>query len=222
MKKSSIITLTKALLGDGFINLEVTDAQLSAYADLSIALAADYSSVVQYHTFSIPVGSFADLSILGKNVVVTNVFPKNLSLGLGDEYFFSSISINGTISIERYASIVNYRSTVDSLTGRSFRQVGNQLFVDNFTGEIVTVEYLSEYHYNPTDSDPDVALDIWAINWVVRYCVALVSHQLGRIRGKLTVNSELWSNDAESLLGSVNIPELMEELYTHGKLQVSR
>lgn len=225
MTNDQMIKQLKMQLGYPAVDLEMTDEQFSSCIECALLMAKDHIYVRRYKSYGLsrpdnrvvmPAFTYSvDLSELQFDII-TNVYPTTMvSPYLYDSMYLLNYATSGVPA--SLALAINMRSNVEALVNRSWKVIDKTLYVDKFYGG-VTVEFV------PTVIGLEDVDDAYWIGWISRYALALSKEILGRIRGKMVIESNPFRTDAESLIseGTSEKAALIEEISNRGFLDITR
>lgn len=210
MNIGEAIDYVKLLLGGRHINLEIEDTDIEVILNSAVAKLTsfvDLTDIKEVPALDVQEFEATDVIRVYNNRNVT--LGTDLEIDLFSTYLFAnrdvfSTSIKDSIIYRGYSSMAN-----DSIL-RSFKYIGNKLYLYNYTG-LVTVEYIPKNISFET-------LGTKYQDWVIRYSKVLCKEVLGRIRSKYKSSSSPFELDGDTLLNELENEkqQLLEEISNEG------
>ena len=198
MTKDDILNSIKYSLGYPRIDIEIEDDVIESFIDVSISKISDYADTTKFIT--LPALSCQDFK-LG---TVINIYNNDDTLTLNSSFDDSSNYMFDETKVTLYSTGGNFRYRKQSILQqasqnlnmsvkpKSFKQVGNKLYIYNLQGE-VAVEYIPK-DFKLEYFEPSL------VEWVRKYSLALCKESIGRIRSKYRSNSGPFEMDGDTLV----------------------
>lgn len=218
----TIDELTKKIknrLGYPAIDIELSDEQIALCIEDALDVVKDYISTRELITVNVQgsAGSlsngyngYVDLSIIEDLDEVIDVYrADNLSWPfMYDEFNVLNYARRGIPA--RFAIGVSLRSNAEAMLNRNWKRVGSRLYLDKYYSQ-VTVEYTKIV------KDVSQIVDSFYLRWVLQYSIACCKEILGRVRGKMVVDSNPFKMDQDALLSesAAEKAALEEQLKDH-------
>lgn len=223
MTNAQMIDQIKTLLGYPAIDLEIDDAAISTAIQNALLVAKDHIQVRRYKTYTAAktkdvyqyYSYSVDLSELDFDIVTEVYRGDFISPYYYDQYYLVNYATRGVPA--SLAMAMNYQSNAEALINRSWKVIGKTLYLDKYYSAI-TIEFI------PNVIGIEDVDDSYWVNWIMRYSLAVCKEILGRIRGKLVVDSNPYKTDAEALLSESTSEKLalVEEISSKGFLDITR
>ena len=215
MTKDDILYSIKHSLGYPVIDIEIDDDVIEDFINIAISKISDYADITKFTT--LPALSCQDFKLGTVLNIYNNENNSLLNSSFDDgNYMFdeTKVTLYSTGSNFRYRkqSILQQanRNLTMSIKPKSFKQIGDKLYIDNLQGE-VAVEYIPK-HFCFNELDPSL------IEWVRKYSLALCKESIGRIRSKYRSNSGPFEMDGDTLVNEALDAQrdLLEDLDSKG------
>lgn len=197
MSNDELKTYIMSMLGDSYVDVELTDEDLRVITDQALAKVAPYYDGRRY---ILGEGSVIDLSDHSNIKEIINVYnTKNINLYSMQEYVSggSDILIYSASIMDRMELYNCYKmlyNELNNLKGVGFRYIKPTLFVDGYDGKV-----LIEALVRP-ESLFDIERSSEYFAWVKEYCLALAKEVVGRTRSKFQVDGSPYQLDGDRLL----------------------
>lgn len=198
MPNDELKNYIKTMLGDSYVDVELTDP------DLDIIIKQTLDKVAPYYDgrrFILGTGSVIDLSDHANAIKeVINVYNvRNTNIYSLQEWVFggSGVMIYSSKIMDRLELYTCYKMLYNELQyskGVNFRYIRPTLYLDDYNQDTV-IEVL----VRPEGlSDIDPSSEYYA--WVKDYALALAKETIGRIRSKFSVDGSPYQLDGERLI----------------------
>jgi hypothetical protein len=128
------------------------------------------------------IGAVSIFSIADPSIRSDDLFNIRYQIALNDLYTLTSVSM-----VPYYMVMQNLALIAEFLVGKQpirYNRHMNKLYVDMDWNTINVGEYLLVEAYQVVD--PDVFVDVWKDQWLMRYCTALIKRQWGSNLTKFT------------------------------------
>lgn len=226
-------------LGDGAIDINVTDEQLEDRIDEALLYYQDYhfdgterilykhqitetDVTNRYITLPQDIIGVANMLDIGQAVQSSNLFNIRYQIHLNDLFDLSASSY-----VPYVTAMTHVRNLEELFVGKKpirYNRHVNKLHVDmDWEHDVRPGEYLILEAYRITD--PDNYSDVWADRWLAQYATALIKRQWGnnlskyegmQLPGGLTFNGQRILDEARE-----EIAKLEEEMITSYSLPVT-
>jgi hypothetical protein len=167
------------------------------------------------------IGAVSIFSIADPSIRSDDLFNIRYQIALNDLYTLTSVSM-----VPYYMVMQNLALIAEFLVGKQpirYNRHMNKLYVDMDWYSISVGEFLLVEAYQVVD--PDVFVDVWKDQWLMRYCTALIKRQWGsnltkftgmQLPGGVQFNGEKIYNDSveeitkleEEMINSYSLPVL--------------
>ena len=187
----------KAMLGDSYVDVELTDEDVLRIIKQTLDKVAPYYDGVRYILGHGPVTDLSDHRNIKEIVNVYNT--KNVNLYSMQEYVFggSDILIYSSKIMDRMELYNCYKmlyNELNNLKGINFRYIEPNLYTDGYSGDII-IEALVR-----PESLTDIERSSEYYAWAKDYALALAKELVGRTRSKFTVDGSPYQLDGDRLL----------------------
>lgn len=197
MPNEELKSYIKTMLGDSYVDVELTDEDLSVIIKQALDKIAPYYDGRRYILGTGNVINLSDHTAIKEIIHVYNT--KNANIYSLQEYVFggNGIMIYSSRIMDRLKLYTCYKMMYNELQYTkdiNFRYIKPNLYLDNYEDSVV-IEAL----VRPEDlSDIEPSSEYYA--WVKDYTLALAKETVGRIRSKFNVDGSPFSLDGERLI----------------------
>lgn len=225
-------------LGDGVVQINVSDEQVEDRIDESLSYYADYHFDATEKTYlkhqvtandisngylTIPenIIGVVDIFDIGDSQSTTNLFNARYQFALNYVFDLSSYGLQ-----TYYIYMQNIQFLEEFLVGKQpirYQRHVNKLHIDMDWNNLTVGQYIIAVCYRIVD--PDVYTDVWKDRWLQNYCSAKIKYQWGsnltkfvdmQLPGGVRYNGELILNEARD-----EINKLEEEMISSYSLPVT-
>lgn len=197
MSNDDLKSYIKHMLGESYVDVEITDDDINIISKQALDKIAPYYSGRRY---ILGKGKVIDLSDHGEIKDVVQVYnTKETNIFTLQEYVFggSGIMIYSANLIDKLKTYACYQmmyNEFQNLKGINFRWLKPNLYLDGYENEVI-IEAL----VRPTVlSDVEKSSEYYS--WVKDYALALAKELVGRTRSKFSVDGSPYQLDGNTLL----------------------
>lgn len=198
MPNSELKTYIKTMLGESYVEVELTDEDLNTIIKQTLDKVAPYYDGRRY---ILGQGNVIDLSDHASSIKeIINVFnTKNVNIYSLQEYVFggSGIMIYSAKIMDRLKLYNCYKMMYNELQFTkdiNFRYIKPNLYLDNYDDEVIIEALVRPEALSDIDPESEY------YSWVKEYALALAKMTVGRIRSKFTTEGSPYQLDGNTLL----------------------
>ena len=211
MPNSELKEYIKTMLGDSYVDVELTDEDLNTIIKQTLDKVAPYYDGRRYILGQGNVINLADHPGIKEIINVFNT--KNVNIYSMQEYVFGGdgIMIYSSRIMDRIKLYNCYKMMYNELEFTkdiNFRYIKPNLYLDNYEDEVIIEALVRPEALSDIDPESEY------YSWVKDYALALAKMTVGRIRSKFTTDGSPYQLDGNTLLaeGQQAITELENKL----------